>query len=189
MIETHEKEIDGVRYRFKPLMAKAARDQLDQLIQKFGPAFASAIKGLQNAGTYDADKEANILEMLPAVAGSIGGAIESFCGALTPAYHANLVRTFFHQVSMEDTVNGQEAWPLLSPDRCEIHFATRLLSETKVLCWCLEVQYADFFGLFRQGLMLAALSRAAKSPSLSDSPKDSIGTSTESPLADNTATL
>ena len=183
MIEQREKEIDGVVYRWMPMMAKAARNELDKLIQKFGPTFGTAIKGLQNAGEFDAESEDGILSALPAVAGSVGSAIEAFCHALTPEYHANLVRTFIVGRVKRVTDEGEQ---VLTADVCETVFATALMLETKILVWCLEEQYADFFALLRKGMTLAALSRAAKKASPSAYRKSSIGTSTESPQVKDT---
>jgi hypothetical protein len=180
MIEAKDKLIDGDNYRFTPLMVKQARAELDKLIQKFGPAIALAVKGFESIN-LDADidlegpKSEALLSALPAVAGSVSGAVTGFSAALSPAYHADLVETFFKNVELE--VDG--GWRRLEPKFCNVHFATKLLTETKVLLFCLEVQYSDFFGLWESlGATIRAV-RESREKSRSDSQTESTGISTE----------
>jgi len=173
MIEIQEKTIDGDCYRFTPLMVKKARAELDKLLQKFGPAVALAIKGLESVNVdADIDLEGSrgeaIVSALPAVAGSLSGAVTGFSAALTPAYHAELVETFFKNV----TIDVGESQQRLTPEFCSLHFATRLLTETKVLLFCLEAQYSDFFGLWESLATTIRAARTSKERSRSDSPKE-----------------
>ena len=194
MLEPQEKEIDGHRYRFLPLTIKPARQTLDMLIQKLGPSTAAAVRGLKNAGSFDPDEHADnattaVLSALPAVAESFGDAIESFARVFDSAFHDYLVKTFFPRVEVRTQDNeGREAWPRLSSDLCANHFATNLMSELKVLCWCMEVQYSDFFEPLKRASLSLAWSRAQRRRPHSDSQKDSIGTSSESPQASATGT-
>jgi hypothetical protein len=197
MIETVEKEIDGVRYQFTPLMAKAARNELDQLIQRFGPSIANGIKGLQAVGDFnidtDVDELATKIAGLQAVSGSLGNTLEAFCGALTPAYHANLARIFLSNVLAEVEVPNPATGGIdmgmqkLTEDFRNIYFATKLLTETKVLIWCLEVQYGDFFEPLGRAREFITRALEMMNQSASKSPKDSTGTSTESPVVSDTA--
>ncbi len=172
MIEPAQKEIDGVNYEFMPLQLKEARKQLDLLIKKLGPAAASAIEGIQTAEDFD---EKATLKMLSIVSGSVGGAIRDFCSVLTPEYHASLADTFLARVSCEE--DGKK--PQLTASKRELMFATKILTETKILLWCLEVQYADFFGLARQGRDKLSSLLSKMKPSTSGSQKTTIGQSAE----------
>lgn len=180
MIEPVRREIDGDTYEFSPLMAKAARRELDKLINKFGPAVASGIQGLQAMNVdaevnLDAEGTEALIGALPAVANSVGSIVGRFSQSITPEYHEALITTFFEQVRVQ---NG-ENWPKLDKSYCDLHFATRLLTETKVLAFCLEVQYADFFGLLGTiKNMLGSLRKMTDQSSL-NSPEDLTGTSIE----------
>ena len=171
-IESVTREIDGVEYTFRPLQAKAARDQLDQLIQRFGPSIASIVKGMKTAGDFDEGGDV-VRDMLPALSESLGGGIESFCKALAPNFHANLVDMFLSRVEakiFDD--NGQELRPMLNKNFREDYFATSLLLETKILAFCLEVQYSDFFEQLRRVIGSALQSRLRMKASPSASPAE-----------------
>lgn len=172
MIEPVRKEIDGTTYEFRPLRLKEARKQLDKLIKKLGPSVASAVEGLQTAENFD---EEATLKMLSIVSGSIGGAVREFCAALTPEYHAELANIFLNQVAYQT----EEGMPQLTEAKREFLFATKILTETKILLWCLEVQYADFFELARRGVQRASSLLKTMKPSILDSQKTTIGQSIE----------
>lgn len=180
MIEKKQKEIDGIAFEFMPLMATPARDMLVQLCNKLGPSVASGIEGLDKAKSFNLDS--NIADLIPALAGSLGGTLRSFCLALQPGFYKNLITLFLSRVTFQNENGGMER---LDEAAREIMFATKLMTEIKVLVWCLENQYADFFELLKKGGTYATLSLAQKSPSVSNSPKDSIGASSASPAATN----
>lgn len=172
MIEAKSKEIDGMTFEFMPLMATPAREMLDKLINKLGPSVASALEGLSTAKEFSLEDDV-VSKLLPAVSGSLGGGLRGFCEALQPSFHKELVDSFFKNVTVED-----EGKKLPLKNQAEFIFATKLLTETKVLAWCLEVQYSDFFELLKQGLASATLSLTKKTQSNSDSQTKSIGLST-----------
>jgi hypothetical protein len=172
MIEKVEKEIDGHVYEYMPLMAKAARSELDKLIQKFGPAISKAIGGMKSIDVdADVDLEKGgvdaLVGALPAIAGGLAGAIDGFSSSLSPEYHRNLVDCFLKRVTVHlEGENGQPIQQQLTSAFCEQFFATRLLTETKVLIFCLESQYADFFELWGSAKdALGALKARARSSS------------------------
>ena len=171
MIELKQKNIDGVDYEFLPLMATPARNMLDQLINKFGPAIAKGLEGLKDAGEFSGDDDVSAL--VPALSGSLGAALDSFSTAITAGFHKNIVDTFLNKVNVVEPDGNK---PQLTAADREIRFATNLLTETKVLLWCLEEQYGDFFGLFRRVGIQTAANMAIKTPSKSNSLKDSTGT-------------
>ena len=184
MIEKKQKEIDGVTFEFMPLMATPARDMLVQLCNKLGPSLASGIEGLDKAKSFSL--ESNVAELIPALAGSLGGTIRSFCTSLQPGFYKNLITLFLSRVTFQNENGGMQK---LDEAAREIMFAVKLMTEMKVLIWCLEVQYADFFGLLRKGGTYAMLNLAEKSQSGLNSQKDSIGVSSESPATINTPVL
>jgi hypothetical protein len=180
MIEPVKREIDGDEYQFLPLQAKAARRELDGLLQAFGPSVSKGIRGLK-AANVDAELTTdNVVGMLPAIAEAIGGAVEGFTRALTPEYHEKIVKTFLDRCTIKryDEARDQERWPTLDEKFREIHFGTRLLTETKILLFCLEVQYADFFELL--GNLGTSLGRLLpdRTQSSSESREGSTGGST-----------
>lgn len=174
MIETVQKEIDGVLYEFAPLMATPARDMLDQLVSKFGPTAANAVDGLKTVRSFSLESDA-MTEMVPAIAESLGGAIRGFSASITPGFHKQLVDLFLRQVSFRNEAGEMQG---LTPSNREAMFATKLALETKILFFCLEAQYSDFFALLRRGLNYATLS-LTKMEKGSSSPQGSNGSSGE----------
>lgn len=190
MIESHETEIGGNRYRFLPLQLKPARRMLNLILKRIAPGVADGIRGLKEAKSDVLDTEVKnevtaLVAVLPALSASLGGIVEGLGLALDPKFHEEMIATFFPRV----TVNMDGDWPKLTSDRCADFFATSLLSETKVLLWCLKVQYADFFELWSVAKSSLASFQAEMKQRLSTSPSASTGTPSESPQANDMETV
>ena len=54
-LEAKEKEIDGIVFRYQPMMATPSRKLWDELVQQFGPAVGNAIAGLENISTVSGE--------------------------------------------------------------------------------------------------------------------------------------
>ena len=98
MIESTTREIDGVTFKFTPMMATKARELLDQLLQRFGTPFGKALEALDQADklTLDADT-ANPVAMVGQMAAPVGVALAELTGKLDPKFHADLVKTLARQ--------------------------------------------------------------------------------------------
>ncbi len=184
MLEPEEKEIDGKVYTYQPLTLKPARALFDRLVQRFGPAVANAVEGLQDA---EIDEEAEITEVLGSVAGSVAGLLRGVVQGLDSTTHAYLCDTIAKQTKVE-WVNEETGQSALMPlmDVRELLFGKSLLTEIKVVMFGLQVQFDDFLGPM-QNLATSALALRAAG-SRSGSPKASTGSPTESPRASDTAT-
>lgn len=180
MLEPQEKEIDGSVYLYQPLMATPARELLDQLIRKFGPALAAAIEGLENADLNLDQDTVNIGEILGTVTDSLGGGVRELTAALQPAFHHKLVDQLGKQTQIKNVETSEQFVPF-SKDIREVLFATNLLAEFKWIAFCLEVQYSDFFELLRTTAARAVAFKAQANASKSAYRKGSTGISKESP--------
>jgi len=148
MITVRDKEIEGVKYRFTPLMAKPARSFVDRLIKQFGPVFGSLIRALDSIDTGD----------LQAAVGIFGSAVSEFASALDPVFHQELVNAFLTRVEYHDpnTPAGKDPWVLFTANNMEVLFATQLGLETEILVWCLREQYSDFLSLWKRASVFIA---------------------------------
>lgn len=177
MLEPQEKTIDGITFRYQPMMATPARKLLDELVQRFGPVIGSFIEGLSAADELNLETEMNA--MLGTVTGPLGSGIKQLSKQMDPKFHATVVEQLSKQTQFSDD-DGASYLPL-KKERVEVMFATRLTTELKWIAFCLEVQYADFFEPLRDLPMRAIALRAmANTASGSRSPKTSTGSSTES---------
>lgn len=170
------KTFDGVEYHYNPLMAKAAREKLVQLINKFGPVFGKGIKQLNRVDNVDGVLDTEVgIELLPVLAGSLGEMIVKFSEAVSPGFYVDLTDIFLQRVSMATEEGGRIR---LKKDVREAMFGRKLLLEARLLVWCLEEQYSDFFALWKLEAMqhLAKLLAKAKN---SGFPNQSTGGSTE----------
>ena len=140
MLKRVEKEIDGNRYSYQPLQLTPARELLDKLIQKLGPAVGDAAAGLGGEGGVDT-----------AILGAIGQAVSRLATQLDPAFHREIADKIAAQIQVE-----QEGRFVPFRDLRELLLGQSLLTETKIILWALEVQYSDFFGLLRSRLAAAA---------------------------------
>lgn len=180
MLDAEENDIDGLTYQYTPLMLKPARQLFDKLIQRFGPAVANAVEGLQGA---DLDDEMEIEHALGNVAGSAAGLLRGVVDGLDPKFHAELCDTLAKQTLVD--IEGDGNLVPLQTVR-ELLFGRKLLTEAKVVMWCLKVQYDDFLEPM-QTLATTAIALRAKG-SRSSSPQASTGSPIESPPATATAT-
>lgn len=181
LLPPEEKTIDGIDFMYQPLMLKQSRAMFDKLAQRFGPAVASAIEGLSEA-QIDGDME--LAQALGGVTQSAGGLIRGVVGALDPSYHAALADELAKQTQYR---NESGNWVPLGDDVRQMMFGCRLLTETKLIAWCLGVQYSDFLAPLRR-LAMQAVSLRGMAISALDSRQVSTGSPTESPPATNIPT-
>jgi hypothetical protein len=143
MIEEIKKEIDGVEYMYVPMAANAARALYAKLLKNFGPAVAQGLQDMERVKNIDMDSSVGAI--IANMFGPIGKALETFTRELDPKFYEYLVDTLLRRVSC--TVDG-EMFTLESKVR-DLYFARKFLTECKVLMFCLEAQYDDFFGLLK----------------------------------------
>lgn len=189
MLEKEETEIDGNLYRYEPLKLKPARALFDKLVQRFGPAIANAIEGLKDADELDDGLE--VTEALGMLSGSFAGMIRGVVDGLDEKTHSKLADDLCLQLEVEvpldpNEPDGERAYMPLKAMREQL-FAKRLLTESKVLVFCLRVQFEDFLEPM-QRLVTTSVSLRATAASRSSSPKASTGLHTESPRATATPT-
>lgn len=181
MLEAQEKEIDGIKFKYQPLMAEKAREMFDKLAGRFGPAIAAAVEKLEDAKGLDLEKD--LSNSLGLLTGSAGGLLREVCANLDPKFHKELVHTLGEQTH----IMGEKGFIPFAHEQREIMFGTKLLTEFKWLGFCLSVQYADFLEPLRNISLRAVVLRAQANASLSGSPPDSTGTSTGSQQAPGSA--
>ena len=182
MLEPEETEIDGHEFRYHPMLLKASRRMFDELSQRFGPAVASAIEGLGNANI---DQDMEFTEMLGGVTDSAAGLLRGLVSGLDPAYHAKLADQLAASTLWKNPENGEFA--KLTNELREVMFGKNLLTEARLIWWCLTVQYADFLAPLRD-LSLQAVSLRSVTASALASRKELIGSPIGSPHQTNTAT-
>jgi hypothetical protein len=162
MLEPQEKEIDEIKFRYQPMMLKPSRAMFDGIAQRFGPAIASAVEGLSDA---DIENDMEFERMLGNVSKSAGGLLRGIVAGLDASYHEKLANELANQT---EYVNEAGNWVPLVPAVREIMFGAKLLTETRLIMWCLGVQYADFLEPLRGlGMKALALRRMGASPSAS----------------------
>jgi len=155
------------------MMLKKSRAMFDGLTQRFGPAVASAIEGLSDA---DINSDMDMGAMLGNVSKSAAGLLRGFVAGLDPTYHAKLADDLAQQTRYRNEHGNFVS--LAAGDVREQMFGANLLTESKLIGWCLSVQYADFLGPLRT-LGMSAMSFRKMAGSTSGSPKESTGSSTE----------
>lgn len=181
MLEHEDKEIDGIVFRYHPMMLKQSRLTFDGLAQRFGPAIAAAVEGL-NEAQINADME--VTEIAGGLAASAAGLIRGFVGGLDGKYHASLADALAKHTEYR---NDEGNFVPLAVDVREVMFGARLLTEVKLMGWCLSMQYADFLEPLRTGAVLATSLRGVTLSALG-SQKASTGSSSGSPPATSSAT-
>ncbi len=172
MLQIEEREIDGKRYQYQPLMLKEARKLFDKLVKHFGPAIAAAVEGLEGADLGEGSDD--LSKAVGNIADSAGGFIREVVNGLDEKTHAEICDTLARQTRVDFDGDGKLV-PLW--DIREMLFGKNLVTEFKVVAFCLEVQYADFLGPLRRAASMAVALRA-KAVSNSGSQKPSIGQST-----------
>lgn len=162
MIESREfSTSDGTRYRVTMFGAKKGQALLLRVTRVIAPALGRMADG--------ATPIAGDIDVL------VGAAIDKLCDGLSEAMLSEVTAAF--EEKTEFSVDGDKWVPLRG--KYDDHFAGRYSQMTEWLKGCFEVNYADFFGVFR-GLATAFLASKTKDPR-SSSPKASKETSTESP--------
>ena len=179
MLDAQEKEIDGIHFMYQPVMLKQSRTMFDKLAQRFGPAVAAAVEGL---GTAELTGDMEFAAALGGITDSAGGFLRGVVAGLDPAYHAALADELAKQTQFKNSEGNLV--PLGDSER-EVMFGANLLTETKLIWWCLSVQYADFLAplgkLSQQALGLRQMAMSAL-----ESQKVSIGSPTGSQSATST---
>lgn len=178
MLDPQEKEIDGTVFQYHPLTLKASRALFDKLAQRFGPAIASAIEGL-NSAQIEAGME--FTETLGGLAAPAGGLLRGLASGLDPAFHAEVADTLARK-TLYQTDDGKFAQ--LEPVREAL---LGVMMEAKLIGWCLSVQYADFLAPLRD-LSMQAVSLRGMAVSALESRRGSTGSPIASPSPTNTAT-
>ncbi|MDP6424346.1 MAG: hypothetical protein QGG14_06355 [Planctomycetota bacterium] len=189
MLEKEESEIDGNVYRYQPLKLKPARALFDRVVQSFGPAIANALEGLKDAEELDEDMDVTVA--LGALSGSFAGMLRGVVDGLDERTHAKLADDFAKQLEVEvpldpNEPDGERAFMPLESMREQL-FGRRLLTEGKVIVFCLRAQFEDFLEPVQRIAMQATALRA-KVVSSSSSRKESTGSRTVSPQAVGTPT-
>lgn len=159
---TQAREIDGVTYVVTQLGGEDGLVTLARLTKILGPAMASADDGMIGAA-FAAVSKLDPLELLP------------------------IVRVFAPSTKIHKPIQSSGAKAIEVSLDVDSHFAGKVGSLLSWLAFCVEVNYADFFGEIAGKLGAATEAmRAAVSPSPSTSA--SAGPSSESPAAAGSAT-
>jgi len=180
---TVETTIDGTDFLYRPLDLKEARALFDKLAQRFGPAIASAVEGL---GSAKLDVNMEFTAALGGITDSAGGLVRGVVSGLDPEFHAWLADHLAARTEFRLADSGNMV-PLKTIHRMEL-FRGKLLTEMKLIGWCLSVEYSDFLEPVR-GLAQYAISLRATASSHFNSHQESTGSSSESPQASASATL
>jgi hypothetical protein len=185
MLEQEEKEIDGRRYIYQPLMLKPARSLFDKLVQKFGPALADGVAGLEAANLSE---EQEFVESLGSIAGSAAGLLRGAVEGLDAKTHEYVADVIAAQMKVELTNDDGDTQVMELKKVRDLIFGKNLLTEFYVIAFALEVQYSDFLEPMQRAATMAIALRAKGAESRSTYPKGSSGRSTESPQASASAT-
>lgn len=145
MIESHTRTIGRHAYTVTQIKAKQGNAVLVRLAKLAGPTLASLFTGAES-GPEDALDRVSVE--------GLGGALRAFSAGLTEADLDWLCSTFADCTTVE-TEPGS-----IKPLRgiFDLHFAGAYLEMFEWLAFCLEVNYADFFGA------LATRAKQAKAP-------------------------
>lgn len=179
-LEQVEKEIDGITFRYQPLLATPARKLLDDLVQRFGPAVASFVEGLDKADGLNLDTEVNEAALLGGVTRPFGMSLREVFKSMDPKFHADLAEQLGKQSVM---VREDGTEPVMNRPIRDVEFATNLFREFKWIAFCLSVQFTDFLEPLQQISLRTVALRAMANTSQSNSTSQSTGTSIGSPPA------
>jgi hypothetical protein len=184
MLEAVSKEIDGIAFKYQPMMATPARTLFDKLVNKMGPALAGALEGVDQANdlTLSEDTE-DQMGMLSALLPALGKGIRELSAALNENFHREIVKTLGAQTQIEQDGN----WISLDKNVQEVLFAQKLTLEFKWIAFCLGVQYEDFLALSRTAALQTVISKAFRNESRSNSQRTSTGSFSGSQQASDTA--
>lgn len=172
-LDTRSRTIAGTAYRVTQLGALEGTTLLVRLVKLLGPGVGSFIGGAGRGALNPASGADSVLAV------GTGEAIHELCARLDAAELASIIHIFAVQTVV---VVSREQEPRLS-DLFDDHFAGRYDAMLAWLRWCLEVNFASFFGAAGETGLLA---RIVKGLSTLQSPSGSTGTSTASPAASAT---
>ena len=126
-LEPATREIDGHRYTYRPLGAKAGMRLFTALVQRLGGSVGAAMGGGVDRSALGAN------------------AIGELCRQLDPDFVEHLI----DQLAPRTTVAlpGDSGTKDVDLSKVlDLHFGGRLLAQLHWLEFCLETQYADFLG-------------------------------------------
>ena len=132
----------------------------------------------------DINSDMEFSAMLGNVSKSAGGLLRGIVAGLDPSYHEKIANELAKQTEFK---NEEGNYVPLDPAVREVMFGAKLLTEAKLIAWCLSVQYSDFLEPLRT-LGMSAMSLRGMAASALGSPRGSTGLSTESQQAPNTPT-
>ena len=145
-IEPKTVTIDGFRYAFSPLFAKAGMRLWTEIAQKLGGSLAGGALG----GVDVKDTKA--------LGGQLIGAL---CAQLDPDFVERVSDTLARQCRVDLPADGGVTTVALF-DIFDAHFAGRTKAQFMWIKFCLEAQYSDFLGLLTQLISSGAVARALK---------------------------
>lgn len=136
--EPVEKIIDGEKYRFMLMKPTESLDMMTKLSDIFGPAISKLFASFDK---NDMDKT-NVDTAL------LGDAIAVLCSRMNEGRVSSVVKVFTKEIISLGS-EGHKGSGQINDTVFEEHFQGRLLHLAKVFISCLEVQYADFFDVFK----------------------------------------
>lgn len=176
-IETRDRTISGTAYRLTQLGALEGRTMLVRLVKLLGPGVGSFVGGAGRGALNPASGADSVLAM------GAGEAIHELCARLDATELGQIMDVFAANTTV---VISREQEPRLS-DVFDAHFAGRYDAMLQWLRWCLEVNFASFFGgAAGNGAKGGPLANLLRALSALQSPPASTGTSTASPAASAT---
>jgi len=165
MLVPEEKEIDGRRFSYTPLMVKPARKLFNELVKRFGPSVGGAISSIQSDIT-DVKEDTSDGDLVKAIAGALGTGVTGLSQALDPTFHEQLVVDLGRNTMVEES----EGMVPLTADQREKIFGGKMATELKWIAFCLGVQFSDFLDLLKEGVQVATTALKKDTSSL-NSPK------------------
>jgi hypothetical protein len=174
---TEERSIGESKYRVTQLPGKKGRKMLLRLYKVFAPVFGSLIEGLDGGKKSLGDISVN----------SISGSLS----ALAMTFKEEDLEIFceqFSSMTQLELTPGENNWVPLDK-HFDQHFAGNYGAMFTWLGFCLEVNFASFFDAWG-GLdaVIGMVKKLVNTSSKSPSPKESIGSSTESQVQHDTPT-
>jgi hypothetical protein len=170
--ETRTKTIGGTTYRVAMLPAKVGRNLLVRIVKQLGPGIAGALSGVSASGAQD---------NLAAMVLGASEAIHVLCARLQPDEFDAILDVFakYTTLVLPDNVEPQLV------DKFDTHFAGRYDEMLSWAAFCMEVNFASFFGGSSGGT--GTLVQRALTLLQSTFQKGSTGTSGASPAAPGSA--
>jgi hypothetical protein len=136
--EPVEKTIDGEKYRFMLMKPTESLDIMTKLADVFGPSISKLFASF--------DKNNDKINVDTAL---LGESIAVLCSSMNEGRVSDIVKIFTRNVISLSSEGGKPGSGQITDVVFEDHFQGRLLHLAKVFLACLEVQYADFFVVFK----------------------------------------